>query len=325
MKVDAIASQEHYVDHLAPVWRALPIEHRGEFFIPRVPAAQAAARRATAIGLTTSVLPVEPRPNLTLVAGGVDCGRAHNRPVAYLNHGVGQTWRTPDGSLIPTGAGKPRPRVQLFLSPGPYCARIARELNPDARVVEVGSPKLDAWLGHQPVEPLVVVSTHWDHRVAPEARSALGHFLPALRGLAAATGVPVALHAHPRAASSVQAVAQHVGLEFIRTFDEVLERASVYAIDSSSTLFEFAATGRPVVALNAPTYRREHHHGLRFWEAASVAVNVGHPDQLVAAVIEAIEDAPEQREARAAALRLAYAPLDGLATQRAVTALLEHA
>src|SRR5690606_23715077 len=121
----------------------------------------------------------------------------------------------------------------------------------------------------------------------------------------------------------VQGQAANLGLEFIPTFDEVLRRAAVYATDSSSTLFEFAATGRPVIVLNGSKYRRAHSHGLRFWDAASVGVNVNDPSELRQAVSRAFVDAPDVRAGREAALRLAYAPLDGRATERAVTAVLE--
>src|SRR5690606_10641334 len=123
--------------------------------------------------------------------------------------------------------------VQLFLTPGPHATSVTLEANPGANVVEVGPAKLDAWLGTRPLEPdLLVVSTHWDHRVVPEARTTLPLYLPSLKRL----GVRVALHAHPRIRRWVEPQAASLGLEFIPTFDEVLARAAVYATDCSSTL-----------------------------------------------------------------------------------------
>ena len=35
MRIDAWASWRHMADHLAPIWEALPPEHRGTFYAPR--------------------------------------------------------------------------------------------------------------------------------------------------------------------------------------------------------------------------------------------------------------------------------------------------
>lgn len=315
--IDVLASQPHYVDHLAPVWQALPEEHRGVFV-----AVAGARARADALGIWTAE-GLEPTVRLTLVASHADYVEAferRSRPVAYLNHGVGQSWRDARGRLIPSGCGEARPGVRLFLTPGPHATSVTQEANGvGANISMVGSPKVEALReSPAPVEPLLVYSTHWDHKVVPEAKSVFSRYLPAL----CHAPVRVALHAHPRVAGYVRAHADGLGIEFIESFQEVCECATVYATDSSSTLFEFAALDRPVVVLNGPTYRRDHSHGLRFWEAANVGVQVDHAEAFPAAVTEALLDSPERREARAAALRLAYREFDGHAARRAVTALI---
>lgn len=317
--VDAIATFPHFVDHLLPLWNALPVEQRG-VFAARANAADHAARRGLQ---TVTRLPAPPR--LTLVASHADYLEAHcqgGRPVAYVNHGVGQCWRDETGRLLERDVTKPRKGVRLFLTPGPHATHVTIEVNPNATVVEAGSAKVEALrLIPRPVEPLLVVSTHWQHKLVPESNTALPTYLSVIKE----SPIPVALHAHPRIAYWVRNEAQNLNLEFIETFDEVCQRATVYATDSSSTLFEFAALDRPVVVLNGLTYRRNHHHGLRFWEAATVGVNVNHPSEFATAVAHAIEDAPGQREQRAAAIAMAYHPFDGHAADRAVTALLHHA
>jgi hypothetical protein len=60
----------------------------------------------------------------------------------------------------------------------------------------------------------------------------------------------------------------------VASLREVQRRAAVYVCDNSSSMYEFAATGRPVVVLDLPEgrikgigYRRNINHGLRFWDA----------------------------------------------------------
>ena len=104
----------------------------------------------------------------------------------------------------------------------------------------------------------------------------------------------------------------------------MLRQADLYVCDNSSSLFEFAATGRPVVVLNTPEYRRDVHHGLRFWDAASVGVNCDRPRDLDDAIGQALADAPKQQAARERALDIVYSPRTGGA-QLAADALVEWA
>lgn len=314
--IDALASHPHYVDHLLPVWNALPAHHRGRFVVRAD-----AVRRASEVGLRAHTrLGSEKR--LTLVAATIDYRIAlqQRREVAFLNHGVGQAWRDARGQLINSGCGSRRPGVVLFLTPGPHATATTREANPGAHVVEVGSAKVESLrLLPAPTEPLLVVSTHWDHTLLPESRSALPEYAPVLRELA--SRAPLALHAHPRARVLVRNVAERLGVPFIESFDDVCRRATAYAVDSSSTLFEFAALDRPVIVLNGKGYRRDHHHGLRFWEAAGVGLQVDDPADLIAAAQAALYGLVDTSFERRRAVGLAYHQLDGCAAQRAASAL----
>jgi UDP-N-acetylglucosamine:LPS N-acetylglucosamine transferase len=104
-------------------------------------------------------------------------------------------------------------------------------------------------------------------------------------------------HGHPRIMERLLPIYDALDIEPVYDFEEVLERADCYVCDNSSTMFEFASTGRPVVVLNPPWYRREVNHGLRFWEAAGVGVNCDRPQDLAGAVATALQDPPPQREA----------------------------
>jgi CDP-glycerol glycerophosphotransferase (TagB/SpsB family) len=103
-------------------------------------------------------------------------------------------------------------------------------------------------------------------------------------------------------------------------WEEVLQRADLYLCDNSSTLFEFAATDRPVVVLQPPWYRRSARHGLRFYEAVP-GLLADQLTQLPERIAEALQDSPECQQARRQAVHRVYGTLDGKATQRAVTAI----
>jgi glycosyltransferase involved in cell wall biosynthesis len=108
------------------------------------------------------------------------------------------------------------------------------------------------------------------------------------------------------------------GIEVVRSFDEVCRRADVYACDNSSSIYEFASTGRPVVLLNAPWFRRDVEHGLRFWAAAGIGRQVDEPEDLAEAIRCSLSE-PVPSSA-AAALRLAYSDITG-AAERGATIL----
>ena len=194
--------------------------------------------------------------------------------IAYVEHGIGQPY---SGTLgYPGGAG--RGTVGLFLSPNATAAAADRAAYPAARVEVVGDPGLRYVPHREPGPPAIAVSLHWECHLLPETRSAYRHHRSALPELA--RQYTVLGHGHPLAQGTLRRVWERLGVEFVPDWHEVARRADLYVCDNSSTLYEFAATGRPVVVLNAPWYRREVRHGLRFWSAASVGVLANDPDAL---------------------------------------------
>lgn len=309
-RLDVYASRGHYLDHLAPIWRALPPERRGRFIIDHAIAGEARRRGLDCEPGTPGLGPP------ILVAGMVDAVKG--RPVALLEHGAGQTYGNRHRSYA---GGVARDHVSLFLCPGPAVARANRDAYPAAAVAEVGCPKLEAlavderglgcncagpagfyepgWTCAGPFEvaetcdyhgniaedrPLTfAVSFHWDAgHVSPEARSAWDHYRTGLEALADAFPGRLIGHAHPRQLVHVAPVYRRAGIELVRDFADVVARADVYACDNSSTMFEWAALGRPVIVMNAPWYRRDVEHGLRFWSCADVGPNVEDLEGLVA-------------------------------------------
>jgi hypothetical protein len=123
--------------------------------------------------------------------------------------------------------------------------------------------------------PVVSYSFHFNAPIAPEARTAYPWIMPAIARLK--DRYQLIGHAHPRMFEAAKPRYERLGIEAVRDFADVCRRADLYICDNSSTLFAFAATGRPVVVLNPPWYDRKIDHGLRFWEASEVGVNCNDP------------------------------------------------
>ena len=294
--IDSIASLPQYAAHLDPVWDALSVEVRGQRLRPGQP------RVSDAV----------------LVAGFQDLQRARKAGyprIALLEHGIGQSYGDIRNASYP--GGRHREAVGLFLSPNEHAAGRDRAAYPAARVEVVGDPRLDTLPALEAAPGTVAISFHWDCYVAPETRSAFPHYRDVIADLAAA--VPLIAHAHPKA-PEMERFYRRLGIEFVRDFDEVCRRASVFVADNTSCLYEFASTGRPVVVLNAPWFRREREVGLRFWAAAGVGLNVGSPADLVSGVQAALIDTEGQRRDRERALSIVYAYRSG-AAQRAATVI----
>ena len=111
-------------------------------------------------------------------------------------------------------------------------------------------------------------------------------------------------------------------MEAVKDFGDVLDRADLLVGDNTSALYEYASTGRPVVVMNAPQYRRDVHHGLRFWDYPP-GLQVDRPEQLADTIARALTDPPGAQALRAAAVGETYAYTDGHAARRAVTAIEE--
>ena len=322
MAIDALASAPHYADHLAAVLGALPDDQRGSFIAP----SGVVAARVRELGFVPSHHGDEANP--ILVAAFGDLARAvglRRSRIALMEHGAGQSY---GGRPAPYqhgsyAGGRGRGPASLFLHPGQHPADRDRAAYPAARVEVVGSPFLDSLPRREGVPGRVVAfSFHFNGGVAPEAKNAFRWIWPAimkLRGQYELLG-----HAHPRIFDKSKRLYHVTGIPAVRDFADVCRRADVYVCDNSSTLFAFAATGRPVVVLNPPWYDRRVNHGLRFWDAADVGVNCNDPADLARCIDEALRDKPAQRKRREAALDLVYAYRAG-AAKRAADVLLEWA
>lgn len=323
--VDFAAHAVGYVDHLAPIFRAMPAEHRGRFYVTSW-----ARARAIELGVAEAELVVHdddalPAGAEVVVASYRDLSRARGRPVILCEHGAGQAYSTRHSSYA---GGVGREDVVLFVVPNEQAAQRNRRRYPDTPNAVVGCPKLDELLTvPRPTgPPTVAISFHWRCDAAPpESGTALDEYRPALgdlrHGLAAA-GVELIGHAHPAIAAELEPIYAAAGIEFVESFGDVARRAALYAVDNSSTLYEFAALGRPVVVLNSQRYRRNVRHGLRFWTEAAVGLNVDRPAELLPTILRALDDPEDARRSREASIARVYPVRDGTSARRAAAAVV---
>ncbi len=306
-RVDVVASHPWYVDHIKPVWLALPAKRRGSFYTD------------------PKKVPASKTPTLVAASGDMFAARRLGRPVAIMEHGAGQSYggdrRSRSHSSYAGGDGR---GAELFLHPGPHPAARDTARYPKARVEVVGCPKL-ATLPERDhsldtdSRPVVAVSFHWDCQVAPETRSGFIYFRSGIRP---SRQYRLIGHGHPRMFDRLAPWYKRMGIEAVSSFADILRMADLYACDNSSSLFEFAATGRPVVVMNPPFYRRGTNHGLRFWEAADVGLGIAQPSDFDKTVLRALKDPTQARVNREAALDLVYSYRDGSSAERAAEAIM---
>jgi hypothetical protein len=323
-RCDVLAEAAWYVDHVAPVWRALPARARGVFYVRN----NATAVRAAEYGIATQQWDNSPG-GLTLVAAFGDLRKAHEagRRTVLAEHGAGQTYRSAHPSYA-GGHAPARDACELFLVPGSTPGQRLRDSHPDAHVVEVGSPRVDALrdIGRQPRAevPTVVVSWHWDCTVCPETRWAWPQFAQAVNVISRRSDMRVLGHGHPRAMARLAPWYRRVGIEVVESFDDVVAQADVYVVDNSSTMFEAAACGIPVVVVNSPRYRRNVNHGIRFWDTATIGPQANTGAELLPAINRALRGHPADVAERERCLDLVYTHRDGTSAKRAASAILEH-
>lgn len=288
MRLGVLATHEAYRQHLRPVWAALG-EHAAVW-----------AER------TQDIRRAE--VDTWLSAGTVDFHMTMRRPARHIlmEHGCGL-------QRYPVNEMRRIAKASLILAPNDYAAERHREFSRHVEVI--GTPKMDALVRiPAPAPGLAAVSLHWSEHGAAMTR---------WREAFAAIEVPVIGHAHPRVFDHVARMYDRLGIEAVRSFDEVVARASVYACDHSSTLYEFAALGRPVVMMDKdPTKTIPRPSGLRYRDHADVGPQA-LPETLGAILGAVLEHGdPEHEPQRRAATSDLY-PFLGGSTARAVAALTD--
>ena len=347
MKIDFFARRVHFIDHMAPVWRELSDEAKGAFYVPESIIEHAQKRGVEAVPLKARnrdamdvflprALSLTPNPspagrgerNAVMVCAYGDLSLAHRsgrKKIVFMEHGVGITYVGHPGYA---GGRGMRSKVDLFLAPNEYVRAKTEKALPGVEQVVIGTPKLDKWVSPSPLTPLplgegktVCISFHWNgSKVQPEAGNAFGHFRRAFSELAGCADFKLIGHGHPRAIEYFSQEYKKEGIEVVRDFDEVMERADVYVCDNSSTIYEFCATGKPVVLMNAPQYRRNVYHGIRFWEYTDIGPMMDMPIELLPAILHALKHPEYWQEQRERAVRDLF-PYLGRSAKRAAEAI----
>lgn len=324
-------SLPHFCNWIAPLWLALPEEYRGNFH---------ARGRAVEQAWKWGIRPVHgiPKKGLVCVASYEDYRAVKPADVILVNHGAGQTYNGDPESTKAVhhssySGGKNRERVVGYLCPSERDAVVCGDNSyaigvPYLDRFHQGERDYDALFVHKDVRPVVAFSFHADIHLCPESRWAYPHYADAIEALIRSNPPYTIIgHCHPRMFRFWQITWKKLGVEFVPDWLDVLNRADCYVSDNSSTIPEFASTGRPVVLLDAEWYRDHIHHGGRFWDWADIGVRTAIPEYLSDAIDLALDDAPEIRDRREELVNLVYdgVPMDGQATKRGVEALIEIA
>lgn len=334
----------HFADRLVLLYLALPEEYRGTFY-----AQGRAMKRASQLGVTeirTKAMRPEDK-HVVIVAGHEDYRRVNPADVIMVAHGVGQTYVGVDHASY--SGGKNRDCVVLNLCAGEYDAQKCRKSGQPSIAIgpfhldryfrllpwnEVGSDAVSDMRRHVRNinkkegigKPVIAFSSHCDVHVCEETRWSFPHYQDEVVRITREHRDEYDFigHCHPRIWSWFKDFYRRSDIEYVPNFTDVLDRADLYISDNSSTLYEFAATGRPVLCLNGPQYRRDVHHGLRFWDAVP-GLQVDEPHELLDGIKLALDDPQCLGDIRDHAVSVAYGDLaDGHGLERAVTALMEY-
>lgn len=243
LKLQLVASQPHYLDHLAPIFAALPEHVKGH--------------------------------GVNLVAGFADVREHPTAPYILVEHGTGQSYVGISADGYYSG-GSGHNLALGFICPNEEVSRRWLTRYPDKPSAVVGCPRLDAWHSGARGNPegrTVALTFHWDaqHTGVPETTSAFYWYFESLFDVVLKwrhEGWTVLGHWHPRYPAVGQfweRLNREIGIEIVADSAEILDRASILVADNTSMQAEFLSLGRRVVWLNHPGYRRDVQHGGRFW------------------------------------------------------------
>lgn len=270
VRIHSVGLTETPNEHISAIFRHLPPDIQGRHFNPPT-------RLHARLGIAPD--------DVVLAADWLSVLRAGQFKTAYVEHGAAQSYAPPLQHREAHCYYHPRPGAENH-HPDNVIAYIA----PRQDVIDAwgrpgfaaGCPAVDEF-ELVPSEPRTIAFTfHWmAHRVCPEATSAFGHYearLPDIIAKLKADDWTVIGTRHPRF-KHLKGYWERLGVEEVG-IDDVRRRASTLILDNSSAGFEHAYLLRRTVWLNAPHYRRDVEHGLRFWSHVP-GIQVDSPDELL--------------------------------------------
>jgi hypothetical protein len=289
VRVWAVASETHYVDHIAPVMHNIHPSFRGALiaFDRRGGDSWGAMERAMSLGV-----PAYPVTGLNVPKGepaGVGPGslvyvvsqrdrmaaQTIFKQVVRGEHGAGQSYanvKSPSfigtdshtgcvGATVPSQEAASKLRAAGFVEP----------------ICMIGCPKLEApmHLFQEPKNEKPIVAITFRYPGGEEVCPEIGSAWPAWSSILDEIKLKyeVILHAHPRAWSAFPdliAAARRLDIPVVEDFEDVLRYADVFICDNSSAALEWLALrSGGLILMNIPSYRRWMKHGLRFWDMLS--------------------------------------------------------
>lgn len=254
-------------------------------------------------------------------------GKVGTRPIVLVEHGAGQTY---SGAGAYSDGGDLR-GCSLILAPGPYSLAKRRRFCPTVKIVMVGLLKLENLLavredGEEARRasdvPTVVFGWHWDCKTCPESRATWPRWIEAVAKMAADDmGWNVLGHAHPREWHRILPFYQEWGIQTVKRFDDAMAKADLYVVDNSSTAFEAAALGVPVLLLDSPVYQKAR-HGLRFGVEGAAFRHCSEPSLLHEACLKTHAESKTVVQAQYSVLDRVYSPALG-GPAKAAEAIIE--
>ena len=247
MKIHVVSGAEHTGAHAIAIHQHLPAELRGDVLVDRYARA-----------------PRHWHPSdIVMAPSFTDIARARGHRVIYVEHGAGQSYVDA------------KPGFADYYPGGRHPENVIAHIGPREDVVNrwdvpgfaAGAPICDPYELYSP-ERVAAITFHWTApQGPPEAGTAFEHYAHRLFDIVQALqdeGYEVLAHHHPRF-THLHSVWTRLGMR-VASVDEVRRRAQLLIADNTSLMYEMLYLYRDVIALNAPWYRRDVEHGLRFWQ-----------------------------------------------------------